>query len=206
MGVGAEVVDGTSVAVAGVVQGKEGSQLGGVVPEDGAERSKVLGSSVCRGGEGRGLSAAAAVQEWPTLLVVCWHSSVGRIVLQSGQHGLVVLAHACMQWVSCTFRYSWTEPRRRWASYGVTSSNSSSILESGRGSQQAYRRQWHTTTVATSHPLALPTLQPHPLPTFLQSSTREQVASSSRGWSGVELARLCCQWADSRLHRVRVTP
>lgn len=51
-----------------------------------------------------------------------------------------------------------------------------------------------------------PLLQPHPLPTFLQSSTREQVASSSRGWSGVELARLCCQWADSRLHRVRVTP
>lgn len=71
MGVGAEVVDGTSVAVAGVVQGKEGSQLGGVVPEDGAERSEVLGSSVCRGGEGRG-GACRLLQQCRSGLPCLW--------------------------------------------------------------------------------------------------------------------------------------
>lgn len=51
-------------------------------------------------------------------------------------------------------------------------------------------------------PLAPPTPTVAP-PTFLQSSTREHVASSSRGCSVVEPTRLCCQWADRRLHRLR---
>ena len=46
---------GFSVTAVGVVVGKEVSQLGGVVPQDGAERCEVLGSSFYRRGrEGRG--------------------------------------------------------------------------------------------------------------------------------------------------------
>ena len=63
-----------------------------------------------------------------------------------------------------------------------------------------------TSAAAPPTPTAAPPTPTGALPTFLQSSTREQVASSSRGCSVVEPTRLCCQWPESKLHRLRATP